>query len=444
MGNTYHNGHSSFSSLASCGVQNSTLPSSNRPKQSPASRSDGSVDASTMEDMSVSTSRVSIREESSIKTSLTPIPVPTKRFALPQIKSSDDYLQTCDVLLSWLRSPGFLTARSDDLLLTDEQNSLASQFWEGQLWAAIKDGPARFLFENTGSTFYGKGFEMLQVLEDHFCPSSISNSFTTLLSLFNDTQKDKESIHEFRSRFEGHMGALSRSSVAIPPILQVMLFLRGMHSRYQDILSQFASKHKDIAVATIDSIINDAKFMDEFKLVEGKSKPGGSSQRAPSAAAVATDKDGKEFRNPFEWLATYDSGFVKNRWQRSLKGGFYCAFCSGKEKHHPLKCPLLGDLGLKIIEVGGSKGAKAPSEPGSSNSGNSKGATPPAAAPAAVNPPPATDSGSDSAPSGLTAAVVPEKVGDEDSADDFWWYGDDEGANYKPNGSVSIYFPSCS
>ena len=72
-----------------------------------------------------------------------------------------------------------------------------------------------------------------------------------------------------------------------------MLFLRGMHSRYQDILSQFASKHKDIAVATIDSIINDAKFMDEFKLVEGKSKPGGSSQRAPSAAAVATNKDGK-------------------------------------------------------------------------------------------------------------------------------------------------------
>jgi hypothetical protein len=37
-----------------------------------------------------------------------------------------------------------------------------------------------------------------------------------------------------------------------------------------------------------------------------------------------------------------------------------------------------------------------------------------------------------------------EEVGDEDSADDFRWYGDDEGATYKPNGSVSIYFPSCS
>jgi hypothetical protein len=133
----------------------------------------------------------------SVSTSLTPIPVPTERFALPQIKSSDDYIQTRDVLLFWLCSPGFLTARSDDLLLTDERNALASQFWEGQLRAAIKDGPACFLFENTGSSFYGKGFEMLQVLDDHFCPSSISNSFTTLLSLFNDTQKDKEIIHEF-------------------------------------------------------------------------------------------------------------------------------------------------------------------------------------------------------------------------------------------------------
>jgi len=192
-------------------------------------------------------------------------------------------------------------ARTDALLLTDARNALASQFWEGQLRATIKNGPACFLFENTGTTFYGKGFEMLQVLEDHFRPSTISNSFTTLLSLFNDTQGDKESIHEFRSRFEGHMGALSRSSVAIPPILQVMLFLRRMHSCYQDLLSQFALKNKDLAVATIDSIVCDAKFMDEFKLVEGKQKPSGPSPRGPSVAAVATAQDGKEFRNPFEW-----------------------------------------------------------------------------------------------------------------------------------------------
>ncbi len=92
-------------------------------------------------------------------------------------------------------------ARSDELLLTDARNALASQFLEGQLWTALKDWPAHFLFKNTGSTFYGKGIEMLQVLEDHFCPSLISYSFTTLLTLFNNTQGEKESIHEFHSRF---------------------------------------------------------------------------------------------------------------------------------------------------------------------------------------------------------------------------------------------------
>jgi hypothetical protein len=190
--------------------------------------------------------------------------------------------------------------------------------------------------------------------------------------------------------------------------------------------------------------------MDEFKLVDGKSKPSGPSPRVPSVAAVATDQDGKEFQNPFEWLATYDSGFVKQRWQHSLRGCFYCAFCSGKEKHHPLKCPLLGDLGLKIIQVGGGKVGGSSSGLGGLGAGTSGGttplsSTPPAAAPAAVIPPPAAPAlGSASAPAGLTAAVEPDEVGDEDSADDFHWYGDDDGDDYKPNGSVSAYFPSCS
>ena len=410
----YHGGRSSSSSSGSRGGLSSSVPSLGRPACSPASAYDGSGDLSKVDHLSVSTSRASFHggsppvRVSSPDVPLVPIPVPTDRFTLPPIKSADDYLQTRDILLFWLRSPGFSTACSDAILMTDTRNALASQFWEGQLQAAIKDGPACFLFENTGTTFYGKGFEMLQVLEDHFRPSTISNSFTTLLSLFNDTQGDKESIHEFWSRFEGHMGALSHSSVAIPPILQVMLFLRGMHSRYQDILSQFASKHKDLAVATIDSIVCDAKFMDEFKLVEGSSKPRGSPTRVPSVAAVTTDQDGKEFRNPFEWLATYDSGFVKQRWQRSLRGGFYCAFCSGKEKHHPLKCPLLGDLGLKIIQVGGGKDGGSSSGSGGLGAGPLGGttplsSTPPAAAPAAVCPPPAAPaSGSASAPAGLT------------------------------------------
>jgi hypothetical protein len=208
-----------------------------------------------------------------------------------------------------------------------------------------------------------------------------------------------------------------------------MLFLWGMHLHYQDFLSQFASKNKDLALATIDSIIADARFMDDFVVVGGKTKPGapGSSPcSTPSMAAVATNKEGKAFKTPFEWLATYNSGFVTACWHRSLRGGFYCTFCSGKDKHHPLKCPLLGELGLKIIEVGGQGGGatSGSSSRGSSGSGALGGvkpasSSPPAAAPAAVVSPPVPVSGSTSAPAGLMAAVEQDNDGDKSSADKF-------------------------
>ena len=132
-------------------------------------------------------------------------------------------------------------------------------------------GPVQFLFENTGFTFYGKGFEILQVLD--FCPSSISNTFATLLALFNTTQGEKEGLHEFRSHFKGNLAALSQSSVAIPPIPQVMLFLQALHSHYHDLLTQFVSKQKDFASATINTVLADARFMDKFAVVGGTKKP---------------------------------------------------------------------------------------------------------------------------------------------------------------------------
>jgi hypothetical protein len=67
-----------------------------------------------------------------------PTPLPVDRFTLPAIKSGSDYLQTWDLIHFWLRSPGFSTSRSDSaLIITDTNNSLASQYWEGQLWMAV-------------------------------------------------------------------------------------------------------------------------------------------------------------------------------------------------------------------------------------------------------------------------------------------------------------------
>ncbi len=160
-----------------------------------------------------------------------------------------------------------------------------------------------------GSTFYNKGFKMIHLLEDNFHPDSISNTFTTLLALVNNTQGNKEGLHEFRAQFDGHVSLLSHSSVTIPLILQVMLFLRALHSRYQDLLTQCVSKQKDLPSSTIKSVVADAKFMDEFIVVGAKTKSGpqGTPPCTLAAATAAFDKDSKEHCSPWEWIAMLDS-----------------------------------------------------------------------------------------------------------------------------------------
>ncbi len=79
-------------------------------------------------------------------------------------------------------------------MITDGRIALASLIWEGQLCTSLTGGYVCFIFKNTGSTFHGKGFEILLVLEDDFHPLSISNTFTTLLALLNTPQGKKEGL----------------------------------------------------------------------------------------------------------------------------------------------------------------------------------------------------------------------------------------------------------
>ncbi len=184
--------------------------------------------------------------------------------------------------------------------------------------------------------------------------------------------------------------------------------------------------------------------MDEFTVIGagGKPKPGtlSPSPCSPAATSVVTDREDKRYRTPFEWLATYDPGSITTRWRKSLGENFCCAFCNRKEKHHPLKCPLLGELDLKLIDIsGGNHGSSLGSTPLAGAQGGAPSATPPAAAQAAVIPPPAPASGSPSAPAGLMATV---EEGDESFTDSFCRDGDDDGVDFKSNGSVSVYPPS--
>ena len=134
------------------------------------------------------------------------------------------------------------------------------------------------------------------------------------------------------------------------------------------------------------------------------------------------------------------------RWRCLLKGNFYCAFCSSKEKHHPLKCLLLGQLGIKIIDIsgqggGGTPGAPTGTPPLAGASGRSKQKAPPptAAAPAAAVSLPALASGSSSTPAGLMAAVEENARDDGSSLDSLRWYGDEDGVGFKASGSVTGY-----
>jgi hypothetical protein len=104
---------------------------------------------------------------------------------------------------------------------------------------------------------------MVAALEANFKPVTFSHTFSTLLSLINNKQSE-EGIHEFRACFEGHLHDMSRLAVSIPPILQAMLYVRALHPRCKAIIDLFASQQKDISVASIDSIVSDAHFMEEF------------------------------------------------------------------------------------------------------------------------------------------------------------------------------------
>ncbi len=54
---------------------------------------------------------------------------------------------------------------------------------------ALKDAPARFLFGNTGSTYFDKGFKMLQVLKEYARVEGVSAGFGVDLELVSDLSR---------------------------------------------------------------------------------------------------------------------------------------------------------------------------------------------------------------------------------------------------------------
>ena len=292
------------------------------------------------------------------------MPVRAELLKLDPIKDARGFLDSLEQIQFYLRMPEFSTGHSDDSLTTDAINLEASQAWQGQLRMAVKDGNLCFLFENKGALFHGRGFEMLATLMQHCRPDSVSNAFTSLLSIFNDVQGESESILEYRSCFDGLTMELARCKIIIPSILLVMLFLRALHSWYATIFEQYRSRFKPIETATLDSIISDVTFHDGFTVVDSKKKPPGS--RLPAAALANTNSDqkantntnqkGNVWQTPFEWLAQYGMKGIKGRWTHAMASTGICPICHPGRT--PLTCsypvPAPGSVGSKVGDLSSS------------------------------------------------------------------------------------------
>jgi hypothetical protein len=96
-----------------------------------------------------------------------------------------------------------------------------------------------------------------------------------------------------------------------------MIFLRAIHLRYQGLLNQFASKQTDLSAASIDSVVADAKFMDEFATVgaNGKAIHPTSTPRSPAMAIAVTNRNGKEHCSQWDWLSTFKLSSILSCWR---------------------------------------------------------------------------------------------------------------------------------
>ncbi len=375
---------------------------------------------------------------------------------LDSIKDAKAFLDSFETIQYYLHMPEFSTRHPNGSLNTDAANADASQAWEGQLCLAIKDRNLCFLFENKGTQFHGRGFEMLAALTQHCRPDTVSNTFASLLSLFNDVQRKAESILEYRSHFDVLTLELSQCKVIITPLLLVMLFLQGLHGCYANIVEQFRSHFKSIETATADFIMSDVAFHDSFTLVETRKckLAGGSAStpRVPAVAAANTNCQGNVWQLLFEWLAKYGIKGIKGRWTHAMVGTGIFLICHRNEKqfHVPTQCPLLLDLGLKLITCQPATPSPAPT----ALAGASLALLPtPTLAPGGRAA--AADSGSSTGlattPPGLSAMATPVigVAADYDTNKDFTWDRDKTGAAFggdpKFSTSVDLYTsPSCS
>jgi hypothetical protein len=294
---------------------------------------------------------------------------------------------------------------------------------------------------------------MPTALDQHCCPDTVANAFTTIMSLFNDVQGNSELIMEFCSCFDGMVMDMMWCKIVIPPILLVMFFLCALHGHYTDLLKQFCSRFKVLEDASVDSVVKDVHYHNSFTLAGPKKSTPPQGSRVLKASAANADMHGHEWNNPFEWLLSYSKKGIKTRWTCALAGMGICPICHSAKKpwHVPVNCPLLKELNLKLIK--GPPSAPSPAPAPASLAAAPTPAPSPGGHAALTTGPPNGSTGSSSAPSGLMALLAKKYdalVEEYESEKDFHWAGDEDVLAYdSPPASscncnnLAAFYPSC-
>jgi hypothetical protein len=327
---------------------------------------------------------------------------------IKDVTDRDSWIEAKKIIDARLRRHPYCPGPDSKALLTTTDNATASAWWEEVINFYIKP-PISDLFVEE-SQFDGKGFEMIEHIDKYFNPSGTVDSLSHIFDLIDIKQASDENVISLKARFSRVFARLKMGGVVIDSALQVGFMLRALLSTYHGVVQDFRLGRHSLSTATLQSVVDQCAAYDKdpWKGPVGKD---GKQHRNPSASVAGSTNDRS---NPYDALTKCSFGSHISKWRNACKDtSDFCMIChntSNRGGHHSKDCPILKQIGLKLVKRTPADGNDAASRVGES----------PAPAPSPVpNPPapaPASDGGSTTTPGAFTAATEQESY---DSGEEF-------------------------
>ena len=349
---------------------------------------------------------------------------------LKDITDRDSWTDAKKIIDARLRRHPYCPGPDSKLLVTWPSNAVASAWWEEVINYYVKP-PISDLFVEE-SQFDGKGFEMIEHIDKYFNPSGTVDSLSHIFDLIDVKQAQDESVITLKARLSRVFASLKMGGVAIDSALQVGFMLRALLSSYHGVVQDFRLGRHLLTTATLQTVVDQCVAFDKDPW-KGPIDKTGKPPRTPSANAAGTSGDKA---NPYDAMASCSFGLHISQWRSGCKDNsdkcMVCHNTSNKPAHHTKDCPILRQVGFKLVKRTPADGGDAASRVGESPA--------PVPAPAAPAPAPAVsgDGGSAGTPGAFTAATEADSY---DSGKDFDYEGKYEGSVYdgKPKSNVSVY-----